>query len=64
MVLRANIILNPHKTCNKMGTPMGIAKFANSWTLKDKNAIFPHLRHQMYFQIFVESFENQDTSDC
>ena len=43
---------------------MGIAKFANSWTLKDKNVIFPHLRHQMYFQIFVERFENQDTSDC
>ena len=47
-----------------MGTPMGIAKFANGWTLKDKNVIFPHLRHQMYFQIFVERFENQDASDC
>ena len=43
---------------------MGIAKFANSWTLEDKNAIFPHLRHQMYLYIFLESFENQDASDC
>lgn len=23
---------------------MGIAKFANGWNLKGKNAIFPHLR--------------------
>ena len=45
---RLNNVLNPHKTCKKMGTPMRIAKFANSWTLKDKNGIFSHLRHQIY----------------